>query len=258
MIRIISPFNKKQLDILSTYREFLKIQIDKLPNNIKTLTCLSNSYNQPSKELLEWEFRNRNLQNIFFKEFDITEILKGGVNNYIQNLFSEPIMISQQVYLRIETPCGKRKIFMPHKDNIGIPSCTLWIPLVDITVQTGGICLENSNININCPGSLLIDNYNHESIELFQPYIPFGKCMIFSPQLLHCGTTAMSNVRLSIDLRFSPKSNALDYNKLLLGETYRINPRNYYEAINFSILDSFRLDQKEHLNLNQDFKLSTN
>ena len=255
MIRLISPFSKEQIEILSTYREFLKDQINNLPNNIRSLTCLSNSYNQPSKELLDWEFRNRYLQNIFFEKFDITQILKGGVNNYIQNLFLEPIMISQQVYLRIETPCGKRKIFMPHKDNIGIPSCTIWIPLVNITFQTGGICLENSNININCPGSLIIDNNNYESIEFFQPYLPFGKCIIFSPHLLHSGTSSMSNVRLSIDIRFSPESKALDYNKFLLGKTFRINPRNYYEAINFSFLNSFRSDQKEHLKFNQDFKL---
>ena len=246
MFQIIEPFSAQQLATIRGYGAVLRDRIEQLTAEEKALNCLTGSAEEPDARLLAWESRNRRLQTYFFSHFDVSEIVKGGLLEHIERRLASSAMIFQLIYLRIATPCGVTQLFMPHRDNIPVPSLTVWIPFHDISERSGGICFPSNQWNSSTPYQTVRARKPSLTADMRQPFVRFGQCIVFDRDLLHAGSTAAADIRLSVDLRFASAENARRLNEEL-DEPFRINARQRYDALNFSSLDDFRAEQVEHL-----------
>lgn len=255
MIKIISPFTPTQIDLLQDYCAFSEDIVSQLPAEEHALnSCYFEPQSEYELSLLRWENRNLRIQRAFFREFDITPLVAGGLTQIAQDYFKSEIFISQLLYVRTETPQQEREIFMPHFDKAAIPTITVWIPFVDIDTETGGICFEESfcSEEIRRRSETIIHPLTQK--RFLQPSVRTGECILFANNILHGGSSAYSRERFSFDLRFACADTARKYNETIDSD-FLINARNRYEAKNYSSLPNFRADQLKHLKQTAD-KLS--
>jgi len=121
--------------------------------------------------------------------------------------FEEPIMEIQPL-LRCDMPIVGQSIFQQHQDyvyNIGSEnSCTIWIPLQDVTQEDGALLVDpgshNKGIFPNKKGIISEEyEFNFQSVPL-----KLGQALIFNQKLVHqSGLNTSKKIRFSIQLRFS-------------------------------------------------------
>ena len=131
MIDLIRPFFKSQIKDLCRCRSFLQCLID-VDESEYGLSALDGEGKfddqQVNQKILRWEQRNRNIMHACFYRYDLTRLVRGFIYEYARNYFSGDVMLSHNIFVRTETPCGKLYGCRTHSDNMPIPFLTL-IPL---------------------------------------------------------------------------------------------------------------------------------
>ncbi len=252
MIEVFEPTCTKRLGDLKAYKLFLSDQISNLPKNMSKLSIhagadyFTDSSNEISQSLYNWESRNRLIMHRFLMQFDITEFISDYLFPFAQDYYHSEVMISQIVYIRSETPCNLFHALRPHHDDFGLSMLTFWLPLHDISRSTGGICFKTDEL----PTQLMtkcVPLANGEADGFLLPYLMFGQCIVFDSSVLHASTTSSQVPRSSIDIRLAPKDEAMQYNTRLKSD-YNVNDRGRYIPLGFSSASSFRTEQLRHLN----------
>jgi len=145
---------------------------------------------------------------------------------FVEKIFGAPVFMYQNTDIRFSLPNDQRHLTPPHQDHFFIRQTdrfrTVWIPLMDIDPQMGGLALA--------PGSHLHGLLAHEESETVYSYIFRGRkqrgvssvsgsgdwltihyrpgdLLIFHSLMVHRALPNTSDrIRLSLDARYQPRS----------------------------------------------------